>query len=72
MQAVKTTTTRGRNSREAVEHGASAGRRRLIDGIRWRVRTGAPWQDLPAEYGTWQTVYGLFRRGSVTGSGRRC
>ncbi|WP_372479098.1 transposase [Streptomyces griseocarneus] len=36
------------------------------------MRTGAPWQDLPAEYGTWQTVYGLFRRGSVTGSGRRC
>nr|WP_254047335.1 transposase [Streptomyces aureus] len=37
------------------------GRRRLIDGIRWRVRTGAPWRDLPPEYGPWQTVYGLFR-----------
>ncbi|MEY9871730.1 transposase [Streptacidiphilus sp. MAP12-33] len=36
--------------------------RKLIDGIRWRVRTGAPWRDLPAEYGPWQTVYGLFRR----------
>uniref|UniRef100_UPI00357135AC transposase n=1 Tax=Streptomyces chromofuscus TaxID=42881 RepID=UPI00357135AC len=22
-------------------------RRRLIDGARWRVRTGAPWRDLP-------------------------
>lgn len=40
----------------------SVGRRRLIDGIRWRVRTGAPWRDLPTEYGAWQTVYGLFRR----------
>jgi transposase len=38
------------------------GRRRLINGIRWRVRTGAPWRDLPSEYGPWQTVYGLFRR----------
>jgi transposase len=38
------------------------GRRRLIDGIRWRVRTGVPWRDLPTEYGPWQTVYGLFRR----------
>ena len=38
------------------------GRRKLIDGIRWRVRTGAPWSDLPSEYGPWQTVYGLFRR----------
>ncbi|MEV4881532.1 transposase [Streptomyces cyaneofuscatus] len=37
-------------------------RRRLIDGIRRRVRTGAPWRDLPPEYGPWQTVYGLFRR----------
>ncbi|MFF4369454.1 transposase [Streptomyces sp. NPDC001594] len=36
------------------------GRRRLIDGIRWRVRTGAPWRDLPSEYGPWQTVYGPF------------
>jgi transposase len=37
-------------------------RRGLIDGIRWRVRAGAPWRDVPAEYGCWQTVYGLFRR----------
>ncbi|GAB3399239.1 hypothetical protein GCM10027360_95860 [Amycolatopsis echigonensis] len=37
-------------------------RRQLIDGIRWRVRTGAPWRDLPAEYGSWAAVYGLFRR----------
>ena len=40
----------------------SVGRRRLIDVIHWRVRTGAPWRDLPPEYGPWQTVYGLFRR----------
>jgi transposase len=37
-------------------------KRQLIDGIRWRVRAGAPWRDVPAEYGPWQTVYGLFRR----------
>ena len=37
-------------------------RRRLVDGVRWRVRTGVPWRDLPVEYGHWQTVYGLFRR----------
>ena len=36
--------------------------RRLIDGVRHRVRTGVPWRDLPEEYGPWQTVYGLFRR----------
>lgn len=37
-------------------------RRRLIDGIRWRVRVGAPWRDVPAAYGPWESVYGLFRR----------
>lgn len=46
----------------AVAGRPAACRRSLIDGIRWRVRTGAPWRDLPAEYGPWQTVYGLFRR----------
>ncbi|WP_078956832.1 IS5 family transposase [Streptomyces iranensis] len=46
----------------------SLGRRKLIDGIRWRVRTGAPWRDLPAEYGPWQTVYGLFRRWQRNGT----
>lgn len=40
----------------------SGNRRRLVDGVRWRVRTGAPWRDVPPEYGPWQTVYGLFRR----------
>ncbi|MFD3820644.1 IS5 family transposase, partial [Streptomyces rubiginosohelvolus] len=40
----------------------SGNRRRLVDGVRWRVRTGAPWRDLPPEYGPWQTAYGLFRR----------
>ena len=40
----------------------SLGRRRLLDGIRWRVRTGAPWRDLPSRCGPRQTVYGLLRR----------
>ncbi|MEW1914581.1 transposase [Kitasatospora sp. NPDC085895] len=37
-------------------------RRRLIDGIRFRVRTGVPWRDVPAEYGPWGRVYDVFRR----------
>src|SRR5919202_1827746 len=36
-------------------------KRQLIDGIRWRTRTGAPWRDVPARYGSWQRIYGLFR-----------
>jgi transposase len=37
-------------------------KRQLIDGIRWRIRIGAPWRDIPAEYAPWPTLYGLFRR----------
>jgi transposase len=36
-------------------------RRQLINGIRWRIRTGAPWRDVPERYGSWQSIYGLFR-----------
>jgi transposase len=36
--------------------------RRIINGIVWRERTGAPWRDLPERYGPWSTVYGRFWR----------
>ncbi|MEU3690338.1 IS5 family transposase [Streptomyces narbonensis] len=36
-------------------------RRQLIDGIRFRIRTGVPWRDVPAEYGPGGRVYDLFR-----------
>src|SRR5215472_1215503 len=29
--------------------------RTVINGILWKVRTGAPWRDLPERYGPWQT-----------------
>src|SRR2546421_5142671 len=31
--------------------------RKVINGILWRLRTGAPWRDLPERYGPWQTCY---------------
>ncbi|MFI6484923.1 IS5 family transposase [Nonomuraea sp. NPDC050663] len=37
-------------------------KRQLIDGIRWRVRVGSPWRDVPDCYGSWRAVYSLFRR----------
>ncbi|SRR6266567_10641 len=36
--------------------------RRILDGILWRLTTGAPWRDLPVAFGPWQTVYSRFRR----------
>ena len=35
-------------------------RRMIVDGILWILRTGAPWRDLPEEYGPWSTVWDLF------------
>jgi transposase len=31
--------------------------RRIINGILWIDRTGAPWRDLPERYAPWQTCY---------------
>lgn len=33
----------------------------------WILRTGAPWRDLPVQFGRWQTVYSSFRRWSIRG-----
>lgn len=46
-------------------------KRQLINGIRWRLRTGCPWRDVPACYGPWQSVYGLFRRWQRDGTWAR-
>ncbi len=36
--------------------------RTIVEGILWRLRTGAPWRDLPERFGPWRTVYSRFRR----------
>lgn len=36
--------------------------RRVVEGILWVLRTGAPWRDLPDEFGKWQTVYTYFAK----------
>jgi len=46
-------------------NGEHAGRpwrdhRRMMDGIFWVLSTGAPWRDLPEEFGPWETVYWRF------------
>lgn len=52
---------RGRRGRPSEPH------RRIVEGIVWVLRTGAPWRDLPPEVGPWKTVYSRFRRWSVAG-----
>jgi transposase len=52
---------RGRKSRPAFDN------RVIVNGILWRIRTGAPWRDVPEKYGKWMTVYQRFRRWSEAG-----
>ncbi|MEQ4726157.1 transposase [Nonomuraea sp. B19D2] len=35
--------------------------RQQFNAAMWRFRTGSPWRDLPAEYGSWSTAYDRFR-----------
>jgi transposase len=42
--------------------------RKVLDGMLWRLQTGAPWRDLPERYGPWQTVYDRFNRWSNDGT----
>src|SRR3954452_20704150 len=45
--------------------------RQVVDGVLWRTRTGSPWRDLPASYGSWKTVYNRHRRWSADGTWAR-
>jgi len=36
--------------------------RRVLNGLLWRMKTGAPWRDIPTRYGPWPTLYSRFRR----------
>ncbi|WP_307618731.1 IS5 family transposase [Streptomyces sp. V3I7] len=40
----------------------------VINGILFRLRTGVPWRDLPARFGSWKTVYDRHRRWSADGT----
>lgn len=33
----------------------------MLNGMLWKVKTGAPWRDLPPRFGPWKTVYSRFR-----------
>jgi len=34
--------------------------RRFINAVFWIFRTGAPWRDLPSDYGDWKNVHRRF------------
>ena len=41
--------------------------RRVLNGIFWRLRSGAPWADIPERYGPYTTCYNRFVRWRAAG-----
>jgi transposase len=52
----------GRRGRPWRDH------RLVLEGIAWRFRAGAPWRDVPAGFGSWQSIWDRHRRWSEDGT----
>ena len=42
--------------------------RKVVNGIFWILRSGAPWRDLPERYSSWRAAHGRFRRWAENGT----
>ncbi len=43
----------------------------MVNAILWKLRTGAPWRDLPERYGPWKTAHERLRRWTADGTWQR-
>src|SRR5688500_13121624 len=41
--------------------------RNFVEALLWWRRTGAPWRDLPSDFGPWKTVFNRFDRWASKG-----
>ncbi len=54
------------------DSGATGKNNRLfVDAILWMARTGAPWRDLPLEFGNWNSIWRRFDRWAQAGVWQR-
>jgi transposase len=47
--------------------GIAVDNRRFINAVLWIFRTGAPWRDLPPDYGDWKNTHRRFSRWKAKG-----
>jgi len=45
--------------------------RKVLNGLIWKLATGASWRDIPERYGPWQTVYERFTAWRTDGTWER-
>jgi putative transposase len=51
------------------DRGRSGDNNRLfVEAVLWVIRTGAPWRDLPSEFGNWNSVFQRYNRWSISGA----
>lgn len=43
--------------------------RLMVEAMLYRMRVGCPWRDLPAEFGSWNSIYQKFNRWSYKDKG---
>lgn len=51
--------------------GIAKDNRKFINAVFWILRTGAPWRDLPSEYGDWKNTHRRFSRWRDSGMWER-
>lgn len=67
MVKAQTTTTASKSPYWATAHD----HRRILNGILWLHRTGAPWRDIPEHYGKHSTISSRFYRWRTEGLWQR-
>jgi len=52
--------------------GVAKNNRLSLNAVFWTIRTGAPWRDLPSDYGDWKNTHRRFCRWREKGVLKKC